>query len=270
MTDIEDKNRDDEAMRKEEGLKRKEEEAERKAEELKRKEEEAKRKEDELKRKEDDSKRKEDELRRKEDESKSKEEELKRKEEEIKRASNARLKQAEPNQIIRDCLFYSFDNYEDIYYNFYTLYFEDFAKELNILVGYGSSIWKLINHCNQHGRVEDLWVYIKNIRDKQYDKYYPKWEQAINENQENYNNKNSVYLKLGSVIREKPMDADGQAHPLSGNDRLAINDWFFNKLDAHEQSQVMTVALFEGINRKLMEPIYQEIERIFFEKNKSI
>ena len=168
-----------------------------------------------------------------------------------------------PKDIIHDCLSASFSSHSDIS-DFCFYYFEPLSKELRETDGYERIIRRLIQYCNEHGLMEDLWLHIKEKRINQYNIYYPKWKQV------NMRTNDSIgqFDKPGSITREKPLAPDGgsQPHPLSGNNRAAINDWFYNELESQEKSMVLTVALFEGINRKLMIPISHEIERRLFEK----
>jgi len=181
-------------------------------------------------------------------------------------------KTGRPNDIIHDCLFKSFGNATDIC-NFCFYNFESLFKELLETDGLGKNIRRLIQHCNEYKIEEYLWSCLEKERQNYYKEFYIKWKQAIEEyqqSQDNSNKKRTVdpidQFKPSSFTRDNLDDAKNKDHPLSGKDRNNIRDWFFNTLDTHEKSQILTAALFEGMNRKLMEPISQEMERIFFEK----
>jgi len=183
------------------------------------------------------------------------------------------IKSKTPKDIIYDCLSESFEGAGDIY-NFCFYCFEDLYKELIETDGFEKNIRRLIQYCKTHRQDEYLWSCIKEKRINQYNIYYLKWKQAIEDQQRRKGSENLLTIdsidqyKSRAITREKPLspDGEGQTHPLSGNDPAAINEWFFNELELHEKSQVLSVALFEGINRKFIEPISQEIERILFEK----
>lgn len=195
----------------------------------------------------------------------------------IDQANNRHARRpASPSVITQRCLRESFTDYADIK-GFCLGYFEDFYKEIKETDKFSDIIQSLIAYCDTRGEIDHLWSLIKEQRIKHYDKYYSKWKQMMDEYQswqesrDNMQASDSIgqfIYKPGSVTREKPLAPDGenQAHPLSGNNRAVINDWFYNELGAQEKSMVLTVALFEGINRKLMIPIFHEIERRLFEK----
>jgi hypothetical protein len=173
---------------------------------------------------------------------------------------------ANPSLIIKDCLRKSFKDDADIK-EFCSEYFEYFCKEIKETDRFSEIIQSLITYCDTHGEIEHLWSLIKEQRIEHYEKYYSKWKQMMVEYQSWQESREQFIYKPGFVTREKPLVPDGEdkAHPLSGNNRAAINGWFYNELGSQEKSMVLTVALFEGINRKLMIPISQEIERRLFE-----
>lgn len=177
-----------------------------------------------------------------------------------------------PNDIIRDCLTESFANFDDVS-NFCFTHFESFSKELQANEGFKRAIVRLIEYCKTHGEIERLWSYIESKRKNHYNRFYPKWKQAIENVRRNQNNAEHSrafdpidQYKSDSVIRENVNNLTDDPHPLFANDLNEINLWFFDELDAPDQSRVLTVALFEGISRKHIEPIAQEIERKLFEK----
>jgi len=177
------------------------------------------------------------------------------------------IKSKTPKDIINDCLSESFASADEIF-DFCYYSFEDLHKEMRETDGFKKNIRRLIQYCKTHRQEEHLWLCIKDKMINQYNKYYPDWKKAVEEQQMQKDLENLFAYKDRAITPEKPLspDGEGQTHPLSGNDHAAINEWFFNELELHDKSQVLTVALFEGINRKFIEPISQEIERILFEK----
>jgi nucleoside phosphorylase len=178
------------------------------------------------------------------------------------------IKSTTPKDIIHECLYESFENASD-FFGFCRYFFEDLYKEMRETDGFKMNIRRLIQYCKTHREEDYLWSCIQKERINLYNIYYPKWKLVIEDQQPQQEGIDSIdQYKHRTIIPEKPLspDGEGQVHPLSGNNHTAINEWFFNELELHEKSQVLTVALFEGINRKFIEPISQKIERIFFEK----
>ncbi len=180
-----------------------------------------------------------------------------------------------PTSIAIECLFMSF-NHETIR-GFCHSYFPDLYKELRESDEFRKVIRLLVSYCDEQRITEELWLYIEKENLNQYKHYYLRWEKALSEQEKSKissedkrasSSMNEFIHEAHNIRRENPesvaVAGEGQVHPLSESDRMAINDWFYTELQTEEKSMVLTSAIFEGLNRKHMIPIFQEIERIFF------
>lgn len=174
-------------------------------------------------------------------------------------------KKKSPKRIIRDCLEESFNatNIRSFCLNHTEL--EKIPSHSREGDPFDSIIDRLIQYCYENGIDENLWDCIRQDRERQYSKYYPKWKKAKEATHKNHNDQ--FFDPLEFRIQQKPITSNEviRDHPLSGDDKAAINSWYHNGLNSEEKSMVLTVALFKGINRKHMTTIACEIQHILFE-----
>lgn len=168
-----------------------------------------------------------------------------------------------PTRIIQECLSVSFSGITYIK-DFCFTYFEDLYKELNEGDGRSTIIRRIIQHSYEHDTVDYLWECIRTERINHYEKYHPKWKEAKTLSPDSIGR---FVDASESTKRENPLapDSEANAHPLAADDRAAINNWFHDELGPQERSMVLTIALFEGINRKYMISISEEIQRRMFD-----
>ena len=151
-----------------------------------------------------------------------------------------------PISIIFDCLYQSF-NHESIRV-FCQCYFKHLYKELREFDQFKTVIRQLIDHCEERRETDNLWLRIEKENINQYKIYYPQWKKAILDNQKSqrrFEDKrssdsiNQFINEPSSIKREKPpfSDSENQNHPLSGNNRVAINDWFYKELEKLYKNQ---------------------------------
>lgn len=170
----------------------------------------------------------------------------------------------DPKDIIRKCLYESFDGLNDIlnfcFYNFESLY-----KEVKEIGEFSTIIRRVIEYCNKHGAMEILWERLKEAdRGYHYNIYYPMWKQALT----TFSDSIGRFIDTSQPSSRESatvLNYEDRNHPLSSDDIIAIIDWFQNELGAQERSMVLTVALFEGINRKHLISISNEIKQRLFD-----
>ncbi|MCP4119149.1 MAG: hypothetical protein GY737_27840 [Desulfobacteraceae bacterium] len=172
----------------------------------------------------------------------------------------------DPEQIIRNCLTQSFSDPEDIG-NFCFEYSDELHKEIRNTDKFATIVRKIIQHCNTNDCHDQLWQSIKAKRPNQFIKYHAMWEKskhkARNPKIHQFN------TRIEFVKDDVTQNKESQSHPLSGDDDSAILNWFYNDLDEDEKSMVITVGLFQGLNRKYMPPISDAIKQILFETSDS-
>lgn len=167
-----------------------------------------------------------------------------------------------PIEIILDCLKRSFSEQE--IRELCLTKFEDVHRNLKEIDRLDSITERLVSHCDRRSSVDVLWECIRINRPSKYEEFYPKWQEAM----EAFGNPNDQFGDVAeSTSRQGSPASDDEAkdHVLSRDDKAAINSWFHNKLDPQERSMVLTVALFQGINRKYMASISDEIRNRLFE-----
>jgi hypothetical protein len=181
------------------------------------------------------------------------------------RESAERRQYSTPNQIIIECLKKLFDDNEmrelclARFYELYQDLDEDDKKKSRL-------IERLVYYCIQRSMEYELWGYVQETRPLRYNEFFSKWENARKSSF-----KNLAYSyggESGQSARQSPPDSDsgGGNHVLTYEDRTAIARWFHEELDSGERSMVLAVALFQGINRKHMASISEEIEQRLFKK----
>lgn len=159
---------------------------------------------------------------------------------------------------VRKCLDESFDLPE--LQAFCHDYFDYVYKRLGDHDGFDHIITRIIGYCRKHLAFESLWEKIKEKELIGYE-YYLDWKQAFKEN--DYNE----YEVIADYETPRTVQNTGdQPHPLTTEDSRAIAEWFFKTLTHQEQSLVLTVALFEGMNRRQMALIAQDINRLLFDQ----
>lgn len=176
-----------------------------------------------------------------------------------------------PSVIMRQCLQKSFSNEEELR-GFCFDFAEEVHQELKEADRSTRIISALIIYCEARDEIETFWQHIKMMRPNQYKKFYPRWQKAYKEYQQWRESRDAMEafdfaedysFEPGFIAQEGPTTSasSDQPHALTSDDPIVINDWFFNDLSRSEQSMVLTVALFEGVNRKHMIPISKEIEQ---------
>ncbi|MCB9098213.1 MAG: hypothetical protein H6632_01640 [Anaerolineales bacterium] len=176
-----------------------------------------------------------------------------------------------PSLIMRQCLEKSFAN-EDELKDFCFDFAEEVHRELKESDRSKYIIRTLIIYCETRDEIESFWSSIEVIRPNQYKKFFPRWQKAYKAYQQWRENRDAMEafdfvedytFEPGFIAQENsvPSATGNQPHALTSDEPIVINDWFFNDLNRPEQSMVLTVALFEGINRKYMAPIAKELEQ---------
>ncbi len=173
-----------------------------------------------------------------------------------------------PKQIIRECLNKLLSSIDDLK-NFCFDNFEDIHREIKKEDDHKTIVTRIMQHCYANACMDRLWECIKVQSINQHQIYYPMWELAKKkwERAETATNDLSQFRGSESARSDESPVAknDKVSHVLLGDDRDAINKWFHNELSPEEKSMVLTVALFEGLNRKHIVSISKEIQRELFE-----
>jgi hypothetical protein len=172
-----------------------------------------------------------------------------------------------PNEVLIECLKESFTSDRDLR-NLCLARFEELHGELKESDRRAEIIGRLVEHCVERSTEHVLWDYIRERRPLRYDEFYSRWEKARKSSSRPF----GYYFGSESEqsARQRPSGPDGAGggdHVLAREDKAAIARWFHEDLDPEERSMVLTVALFQGINRKHMASISEEIERRLFKNN---
>jgi hypothetical protein len=123
--------------------------------------------------------------------------------------------------------------------------------------GFDRIITEIIDYCSKHPfKFEILWEKIKEERLTGY-KYYSDWKQVFKENE--------YEIILNDETQQIAQSIGNQPHALTTEDKATISEWFFKTLTRQEQGLVLTVALFEGINRRQMALIAEDLNRLLFD-----
>lgn len=171
---------------------------------------------------------------------------------------------ARPSSILKECLCSSFEDIED-FRNYCSEHFADVYKDLGAS-RFEASVLALIRHCETRSTVDYLWERIRLDRPHHYRTYYPRWQEAA--------------LAAGAASRrgtdfgsphrgQRSAPETGSAslaheHPLAQESEQAIRNWFYADLTDDERSLVLTTALFEGLDRKYIQAISQDLAEIVF------
>lgn len=160
-----------------------------------------------------------------------------------------------PYRCLRGCLEQSFD--AESIRAFCHTFFSHVHKRIEEFDGFDRIITRLINHCEQQGTIQYLWELLKQEYKSHYDDYYPRWVRAVAANESIRPNEYAL------VERNSTSEAKGESRntPLS-KDEPDLTRWFFNELDADEQSLLLAVALFDGMSRQKLVSTAQVIEDV--------
>lgn len=186
--------------------------------------------------------------------------------EDFYKKSESRKVPPSPTRICRKCLQESYGGYESELRGICQDYFKPVSNNLKETDRLDDIVVQLILYCEKYHQFELLWGVIEKGRPNNYEKYYKLWQKAVESmamtdwlEQSRYETvSDSEKDRIGRSTRDEP-------HPLASEKTEAINKWFFNELNQQEQSFTLTVALFEGINRKLLGELTREIENRLFD-----
>uniref|UniRef100_UPI00405732EC hypothetical protein n=1 Tax=Candidatus Electronema sp. TaxID=2698783 RepID=UPI00405732EC len=110
----------------------------------------------------------------------------------------------------------------------------------------------LINYCTAKGIVDQLWSVVKRIRPIWYNEFHPQWEKSIKkEEEEKYAQYRGDEEK---EIIDKQLEWKGEN----------VVEWFFEDLDDAKKSMVMTVALFQGVEKGTFHSLVAHVQGILF------
>lgn len=110
----------------------------------------------------------------------------------------------------------------------------------------------LINYCTAKGIVDQLWSVVKRIRPIWYDEFHPQWEKSLEKEEKE---KSAQYR--GNEEKEiigKQLEWNGEN----------VVKWFFDDLEPVKKSMVMTVALFQGVEKSTFHSLVARVQGILF------
>ncbi len=171
----------------------------------------------------------------------------------------------QPTQFLQRCLQESFDLGELADFCWHKL--PGIRSKLSGQESIEEIVRKMLMYCERQGELDKLWDYLVEANPKKYKIYYDKYGAQFDSiNRLHHLNKN-----LSARGSNRPVTEEDQAlaeqlknHPLTTDDKRTIKNWFFNDLDQKEKSFLITVALFEGISRKQILGLTNDIEYLLF------
>jgi hypothetical protein len=182
--------------------------------------------------------------------------------EDVYKESETRKIPPSPTRICRECLEEAYGGYEDKLRAISQDYFKPVFNNLKELDRFDGIISQLILYCEKdHHRFECLWEIIKKDSPGNYKKYYQQWQKAVESMEATDYRYEPVPDSSENSRRVNPGD---EPHPLATGNNDTVNKWFFDELNRQDQSFVLTVALFEGANRKLLSELNHKIESLLF------
>lgn len=163
-----------------------------------------------------------------------------------------------PFKCIRECLEICFDS-ESIRI-FCQNYFTYVFNRLHSSDRLDYVISEIIRYCEQRGNVqfEYLWQKIKIERKDNYQKYYLRWQNAVQDTVEISRVNVEEYAFKASEKNETQTSQDN----LLAKNTNELTSWFFSELQPEEQSLLLSTALFEGMSRQKLVEIITDLEKI--------
>ncbi len=200
-----------------------------------------------------------------------------------------------PKVVIKNCLnkVYDAESIDDLL----VYHLNETTRRIQKRHEFDTKVRLIVVYIFEYEEVEDLWSGIKDKNSKIYEEFYPQWEKAIKKQQEEEeeeekeqeqakkrkqkkksNNqaeaKDAQSDSLESVddidknnddyqrvfLKERPQQFETDTpHPLEGDDMNVLNEWFFKQLGLEDRSLLLTVALFEGIDRRYVNIIAKDV-----------
>lgn len=126
-----------------------------------------------------------------------------------------------------------------------------------------SIVREIVDYCSEHRAYEEFWEAISWVRPGVYQKFYANWKGLYKDSFAADDLEFAIEEDASFVKKDSP----ARSHPLDEEDRAAIEEWFFTELTCQERSLAIAVALFEGLNRRLLTSVAQQIGQILFDSS---
>ena len=169
---------------------------------------------------------------------------------------------SDQKESILEALEKSFEDRQDLM-NFCYHFSLELYKNIPDNDKFDTIVTKIRQHCDTHNVYDNFWRAFKEKRPNQFDKYNP--TRGRYKHKDRKPQRDEFDGSPESTEENVFPNKESQPHPLSDDDDSAILNWFYNDLNEDERSLVLTVGLFQGLNRKYIPSVSDAIKQILFE-----